>query len=138
MPIMTDWMVQLIDGDGRAYAPPEFDQLLLLSAQKVQKKVRPPTFWLSRRKSWPIVTRGNRHSGFALVPMLKGGSLRGKLRHQKGINLVMAGGQLGGNIPGHRRVVGMPMDRIEFVVRMNDNMAERVRDTMRLLDRFID
>lgn len=53
-------------------------------------------------------------------------------------NLVMAGGQLGGNIPGHRRVVGMPAARIDFVANMNENMADRMQSAMRLLDRFLD
>lgn len=53
-------------------------------------------------------------------------------------NLVMAGGQLGGNIPGHRRVVGMSAARVDFVARMNETMAERTLNTMRMLDRFLD
>jgi hypothetical protein len=53
-------------------------------------------------------------------------------------NLLLAGGQLGGNMPDHRRVVAMPPARSEFVARMNENMAERARNAMHLLDRFID
>jgi hypothetical protein len=53
-------------------------------------------------------------------------------------NLVMAGGQLGGNIPDHRRVVGMPAARTDFVAQMNENIADRLRSAMGLLDRFID
>lgn len=53
-------------------------------------------------------------------------------------NLLMAGGERGGNIPDHRRVIAMPPVRAEFVARMNENMAERMRGAMRLLDRFLD
>jgi hypothetical protein len=51
----------------------------------------------------------------------------------------MAGGQLGGNIPDHRRVVAaMPAARSNFVAQMNENLAERMLNVMRLLDKFLD
>lgn len=53
-------------------------------------------------------------------------------------NLVMAGEQLGGNIPDHRRVVAMPAARSNFVAQMNENLAERMLNVMRLLDKFLD
>lgn len=53
-------------------------------------------------------------------------------------NLVMAGEQLGGNIPDHRRVVAMPVARSNFVAQMNENLAERMLNVMRLLDKFLD
>jgi hypothetical protein len=53
-------------------------------------------------------------------------------------NLLMAGGELGSNIPEHRQVIAMPVTCVEFVATMNENMVERMRNAMRLLDRFLD
>jgi hypothetical protein len=53
-------------------------------------------------------------------------------------NLLMAGGIMGGNIPDHRRVIAMPGERSDFVARMNEGMATRMADVMRMLDPFLD
>ena len=54
-------------------------------------------------------------------------------------NMLMAGGQLGSQMPEHRRVIAMPAHRTGFVADYNERLAaEQLRPAMSLLDRFLD
>jgi hypothetical protein len=52
--------------------------------------------------------------------------------------LLMAGGQLGTNMPEHRRIVAMPHQRAPFVAKINESVATRIKDVIFSLDRFLD
>jgi hypothetical protein len=52
--------------------------------------------------------------------------------------LMMTGGQLGANMPEHRRIVAMPHHRASLVARINGSVAERLSQVILLLDRFLD
>jgi hypothetical protein len=52
-------------------------------------------------------------------------------------NLLMAGGEMGKQMPEHRRLVIMPHQRAPFVAKMNTDLAARMRCAMGLLDKFL-
>lgn len=52
-------------------------------------------------------------------------------------NCLMMGGELGKQMPNHRRVIVMPSNRAKSVAAMNTTIAERVGKAMRLLDTFL-
>lgn len=52
-------------------------------------------------------------------------------------NCLMAGGDLGKQMPNHRRIIVMPSNRAKTVAAMNTTIADRVKKAMRLLDKFL-
>lgn len=51
--------------------------------------------------------------------------------------LLMPGGRLGTNMPEHRRIIAMPHQRAASVADINDQVAARLQNVIKVLNRFL-